>query len=131
MDSQTDDKSEKVVILGASDKPERYSYKAYKMLTEHGHHCLLVHPTLDEVSGVKCFHSLSDISNTGESIDTLTMYLRAEISSAQIQEILDLKPKRVIFNPGTENHELYQSLKMAGISFEEACTLVLLSTGQY
>jgi len=120
-----------VVILGASDKPERYSFKAFVMLQDYGHECFLVHPSLEEVSGHKCFQSLTAIEEAGESIDTLSLYIRPDLSSRVIQDIIQLAPKRVIFNPGTENPELYQALKTAGINFEEACTLVLLKTGQY
>lgn len=120
--------SENVVILGASDKPERYSYKALKMLDEHGHHVIPVHPKLSKIEKIKCIHSLSEINL---KVDTLTMYINPDISNKMENEILALKPHRVIFNPGTENPSLEKKLDEIGVKVERACTLVLLSTGQY
>lgn len=119
---------EVVLILGASDHPEKYAHKAMTMLLAHGHEVVLVHPTLSEIEGHKVFKSIDEIS---QKIDTLTMYVNPKISSSVAQSILKLKPGRVIFNPGTENPELEVSLKRSGIDFEEACTLVLLTTGQF
>ncbi len=120
-------KKQKVAILGASDNPERYSYKAFKMLLEHGHEVLLVSPKLAELEGHKVFANLSEVG----SVDTLTMYVSEKISSSMIDEILSFKPGRVIFNPGSENQELMEKLKSKGVEVEPACTLVLLSTGQF
>lgn len=121
-------KQERVVILGASDKPDRYAYKALQSLTKHGHTVVPVHPKLTEIEGVPVVSNLADVA--GE-VDTLTLYVNPAISTAAADEILKLKPQRVIFNPGTENPELAQRLNAAGIATMEACTLVLLSTGQY
>ena len=66
-----------------------------------------------------------------ENIDTVTLYLNPEVQKSYYDYILSLKPKRVIFNPGTENMELISLLSAQGIQSEIACTLVLLSTGQY
>jgi uncharacterized protein len=119
---------ENVLILGASDKPERYSHKAKVLLEEHGHKTFLVHPKLKEVDGVQVFASISKVES---KIDTLTMYINPGISLTMIDEIIRLNPKRVIFNPGTENAELVDALNRANICSEEACTLVLLNTGQF
>ncbi|MCO4793750.1 MAG: CoA-binding protein [Bacteriovoracaceae bacterium] len=119
--------SENVVILGASDKVERYSYKAMKMLIEHGHKPILVHPKLKLINGIPVFHTLSEITNA----ETLTIYVNKEISNQIRNEILNLDIKRVIFNPGTENPELKKELEDKNIKVEEACTLVLLSTDQF
>lgn len=124
-------KSENVVILGASDKPERYSYKAFKLLTQYGHKTILVHPRLQEVEGEACLPDLLSVKAKNVHVDTLTLYVNPEISSNMKDEILQLKPGRVIFNPGTENSELEEALKKANIPYEEACTLVLLKTGQF
>lgn len=121
-------KSETVLILGASDKADRYSYKALKMLLSHGHKVVLIHPTLLEIEGHKVFKNLSEIK---EKIDTVTMYINPSLSSPLQQDIMKINPKRVIFNPGTENKSLEKELKQAGINTEEACTLVLLSTEQF
>lgn len=119
---------ERVVVLGASNKPDRYSYKAIHLLKEHGHKVLPVHPSLPEIQGIKCFPYLPlDLA----PIDTLTMYVNKDISNKLIEDIVRLAPKRVIFNPGSENGQLEEALQKANIRYEHACTLVLLHTGQY
>ncbi|HMN68531.1 MAG TPA: CoA-binding protein [Bdellovibrionales bacterium] len=119
---------QKVAILGASTKPDRYAFKAFKMLQEHGHTPLPVTPKFGEIEGVKAVSNLKDLK---EKVDTLTMYVGPETSSKLVDQILALKPGRVIFNPGSENPELEHQLAEAGIAFEKACTLVLLRTGQF
>ena len=120
-------KKEKVAILGASTDPERYSYKALKKLLESGHEPLLVSPKYDEIEGHKVYKTLEDLP----SFDTLTVYVNPQISSNLKESIVSLKPKRVIFNPGSENSELQKELKDSGFEVIEACTLVLLSTDQF
>lgn len=119
---------EQVVVLGASDDPDRYSFKAYKMLKEHGHEPIPVSPKLKTLEGQPVLATLNEVK---KPIDTLTMYVNPRISSGLEKDILALKPKRVIFNPGSENSDLIAKLNAAGIKTEEACTLVLLRTGQY
>jgi hypothetical protein len=119
---------QKVAILGASANPERYAYRAFKMLKEYGHSPLPVNPKISDVEGVSVFANLHDIK---EPIDTLTMYVGPDISSSLRKEILQLKPKRVIFNPGSENSALEKELERAGIEVIEACTLVMLRTNQF
>ena len=119
---------ENVAILGASDNPERFANKAFHMLQEHGHKPFPVNPTLKELEGVPVVKKLSELKTR---IDTLTMYVGPKISSQLKDDILALAPKRVIFNPGSENAELEADLREAGIKVQEACTLVLLRTGQY
>lgn len=118
----------RVVILGASDKPERYSFKAFKMLQEYGHSPVLVSPTLKSLEGLQVFSDLAEV--TGK-VDTLTVYVNPGISSQLQEKILSLKPARVVFNPGSENIDLMKALDLAGIPVLEACTLVLLRTGQF
>lgn len=118
----------KVAILGASKNPERYSNKAFHMLREYGHTPVPVHPMLDDIEGVPVAKSLGNIS---EPIDTLTMYVGPDRSKGMADEILKLKPRRVIFNPGSENPPLEKNLRDAGIEVVEACTLVLLRTRQF
>ncbi|MFZ4714540.1 MAG: CoA-binding protein [Bacteriovoracaceae bacterium] len=122
---------ENVVILGASDNSSRYSYMAMKLLEQHGHKAILVHPRIKEVEGRKVYENLEKAKSQNPKVDTLTMYVNPELSNKMMAEILELKPSRVIFNPGTENESLYEALDKAGIRYEEACTLVLLRTGQY
>ena len=121
-------KQERVAILGASDKPDRYSNKAQRLLRQHGHTVVPVHPALKQIEGVDVVPDLSAITG---SVDTLTMYVGPAISTGVSDKIVALKPGRVIFNPGTENPELQGKLDGADIPWEEACTLVLLNTGQY
>lgn len=118
----------KVAILGASDNPDRYAYKAFKMLQEYGHTPIPVSPKLEMIENFKVYTQLSDIP---EKVDTLTMYVNAGVSTSLREEILKLKPSRVIFNPGSENPALIADLHAAGIKVEQACTLVLLRTRQF
>ena len=117
-----------VAILGASQKPERYSYKALQMLVENGHAVYPVHPALSEIEGHRVYDKLEKIE---QSIDTLTVYVGPRWIEAVIPEILALNPGRVILNPGTESDVLKEALDNAGIPWLEACTLVLLRTGQF
>jgi hypothetical protein len=119
---------QKVAILGASEKPDRYAYKAFQMLKEYGHVPVPVSPNLKSLESMPVVSSLKEIS---EPIDTLTMYVGPAISTRLQNEILSLKPKRVIFNPGSENPSLERELEKSGIQVMEACTLVLLRTNQF
>ncbi|UCC45868.1 MAG: CoA-binding protein [Candidatus Zixiibacteriota bacterium] len=117
-----------VAVLGASPKEERYSFKAMKMLTEHGHRPVPVHPSGHEVLGQAAVASLDDVPRP---VDTLTMYVGPAVSDGEYHRIIRLKPRRVVFNPGAENSTLARKLEEAGIEVVEACTLVLLQTGQF
>lgn len=119
---------ETVVVIGASTNPERYSNKAIKMLLEYGHKPIPVAPARTEVEGLKAYASPTDVSGP---VDTVTMYVGPARQGALLDGIIGLKPKRVIFNPGTENTEAYERLHAAGIETTEACTLVLLRTRQF
>ncbi|MBE7493944.1 MAG: CoA-binding protein [Verrucomicrobiaceae bacterium] len=120
--------SERVVIVGASDNPERYSHKALLLLQKHGHAVVPVHPKLAEIEGVPVTPGLRAISGP---VDTVTMYVGAAISAGMREDLVALRPRRVIFNPGAENPDLAHALQAAGIGCEESCTLVLLNTGQF
>ncbi len=117
-----------VAVLGATPKEDRYSFKAVKMLREHGHHPIPVHPAGHDVLGIPGVKSLADIT---KPVDTLTMYVGAQISDGELDRILALKPRRVIFNPGAENDGLAEKLRAAGIDVVIACTLVMLQTDQF
>jgi predicted CoA-binding protein len=121
-------KSETVAVLGASRKPDRYAYRAMKMLGEYGHHAVPVNPAFEEILGEKCYRSIGDIAGP---IDTVTMYLGKQRSDPLIDEIVSAKPRRIIMNPGAENDDLAAKAEAAGIEVEEACTLVLLQTGGF
>ena len=118
-----------VAILGISDRPERYSYKAAKMLQQNGHNSLWgVTPKEIQFPGVKVVSKLEEIS---ERVDTLTVYVGPSLLAPMIDDILRLNPRRIILNPGTENVELERLAGAKGIEVERACTLVLLSTDQF
>ena len=117
-----------VAILGASNKPDRYAYKAMKLLLDKGHAVYLVHPKLSEVEGEPVYSKISEIP---KKIDTLTLYINADRQELVRGDILELHPSRVIFNPGSENPEFAKALEAAGIQTEEACTLVLLHSEQF
>lgn len=123
---------EKVLILGASDNSERYSYKAFKMLQEYGHAVFPVHPSLPSIEGTAVSKDIRQAKSlAGGKIDTLTIYVNPQILEKQKDEVLGLNPKRVIFNPGTENPELENIFKQAGIEVVIGCTLVMLRTNQF
>lgn len=119
---------ETVVVLGASPKPERYSNKAVRALVEHGHRVIPVHPLLKKIAGVPAVTALAKING---AVNTLTLYVGPERGKELIQEMINLKPERVIMNPGTESDEIEAHLNEEGIAVLKACTLVLLRTGQF
>ncbi len=120
-------KNKKTLVLGASTKPDRYSYKAITKLIENGHSVLAIGQNTGEVAGVKIYTKAIPLSK----VNTVTLYLNANRQKDYYNYIVEAQPKRVIFNPGTENPEFYQLLELNGIKVEIACTLVLLATNQY
>ncbi|WP_291966911.1 CoA-binding protein [Maribacter sp.] len=117
----------KTLVFGASLKPNRYSNIAIHRLVDSGIETLAYGLREGEVSGVNINNNLDKISD----IHTITLYINPKRQEEYYEQIISLAPKRVIFNPGTENLEFYKLLKDNGIAFEIACTLVLLSTHQY
>lgn len=117
----------KTLILGASTNPDRYAYLAAQRLTQHGHPIVNVGIKSGEVAGVP----IEPAEKLHSDIDTITLYIGAQNQPAYYDYILNTHPKRIIFNPGTENPELEAKAKEKGIETLEACTLVMLSTGQY
>ena len=117
-----------VVVLGASDNPERYSNKAVLLLKQHGYNVIPVNPKLTALEGLAVAPRLEDVV---QPVETLSIYVGPAVSSAMLAEIVALKPQRVIFNPGSENPELMELLVQQGIAVEPACTLVLLKTNQF
>jgi predicted CoA-binding protein len=120
-------KNKKTLVLGATTKPERYAFKAINMLTEKGHSVLAIGQKAGEVAGVKIHTKAIPVKN----IDTVTLYLNPTRQREYYNYIIEAQPKRVVFNPGTENPEFYQLLELNNIKAEVACTLVLLATNQY
>ena len=119
--------SKQVVILGASDKPERYSNMAFHLLKKYGHTPILVSPNLKELDGMHVHKNLSEV----QASDTLTVYISPATSSLLMDEILNFPAKRVIFNPGSENIDLMNKLREQGKEVVEGCTLVMLRTNQF
>jgi uncharacterized protein len=119
---------QRVVIVGASDKPDRYAHKAMRALLQHGHQVSLVHPVLDSIDGLPVHHDLASVPTP---VDTVTLYVGPAVSAGLGEKLVALQPRRVLFNPGTENPALEFLLSAAGIRAERACTLVLLATGAF
>ncbi len=117
----------KTLVFGASLKPQRYSNIAIQRLVEKNIETEAFGLRLGEVSGVQIKTKLEDFQN----IDTITLYLNPKRQVEYYNEIVGLQPRRVIFNPGTENLPFYNLLKENGIQVVVACTLVLLATNQY
>ena len=117
----------KTLVLGASMNPGRYSNIAIKRLVSQNQPTVAVGLRKGEVAGVAITNEEEDF----EDVDTVTLYLNAQRQAQYYDYILSLKPKRVIFNPGTENPELYALLRKNKIEIEIACTLVMLATNQY
>jgi uncharacterized protein len=117
----------KTLVLGASDNPARYSYLAIKRLVAHQHPVVAVGRKDTKVGDIKIFKD--HVAEGG--IDTVTLYLNPKNQVEYYDYILNLKPKRIIFNPGTENDHLIAKAKENNIEPVIGCTLVMLSTGQY
>ncbi|MCS6818782.1 MAG: CoA-binding protein [Chitinophagales bacterium] len=120
-------KNKPTLVLGASTDPQRYSYKAILLLRKYGHNVIAVGKQLGQVGDVTIDISFPD----NISVHTVTLYLNPLNQRKYIDQILQLRPQRIIFNPGTENPEFEQLAKENNIQTEQACTLVLLNTGQY
>lgn len=117
----------KTVVLGASANPSRYSYLALNRLQAHKHPIVAVGRKEVAVNGIQIHKD----HVAEEGVDTVTLYLNPKNQVEYYDYILDLKPKRIIFNPGTENDELIRMAKENSIEPVIACTLVMLATGQY
>lgn len=117
----------KTLILGASENPERYSNLAVKKLLSTGHEVLAV----GKKEGIINNTTIHKGQVQADDIDTVTLYLNANNQKSYYDYIFSLNPRRIIFNPGAENDELERLATQKGINTMEACTLVMLSTGQY
>lgn len=115
------------LIIGASPNPGRYAFKAATMLKAKGHPIVNVGIKSGEVAGVE----IEKPGKIHQDIHSITLYIGPDRQHEYYDYILQTDPKRVIFNPGTENEELEALLKENGIETVNACTLVLLATGQY
>ncbi len=118
----------RVVVLGASPKEDRYSNQAVKLLLEGGYAVVPVNPEAHSVAGLTTVKRLEDVSGP---IDTVTMYINGDRGVELTAALLVLRPRRVIFNPGSESSALAAVLRDSGIDVVEGCTLVMLRTGQF
>ena len=117
----------KTLVLGASDNPDRYSNKAIIKLLSKGQEVIAIGKKSGNVGGV----NINTQPVPSNDVETVTLYLNPLHQQPYYDYILSLKPKRIIFNPGAENEDLERLAAIAGINVLEACTLVMLSTGQY
>jgi predicted CoA-binding protein len=115
------------LVIGASENPTRYSNMAIRRLKQSGHEIAAIGNREGVVEGIP----FSKEKKPFEAIDTITLYIGVPHQQEYIDYLISLKPKRIIFNPGTENEDFEAKAKAAGIQTMEACTLVLLGTGQY
>lgn len=122
------DSTQTVAILGASGDPARYAFKAQRLLLEKGHRVIPVTPRAAQVDGVPALRALDAIDTP---VDTVTVYLRPTLSARYQEQLLALRPRRVIFNPGTENPALASALRTQGIACLEECTMVMLRSGRF
>jgi len=117
----------KVLVIGASNNPERYSFKAIKMLLEYNHLQIPFSKKKAELCGLL----IENEWRNWEEVHTITLYINPTLQETFYDLIINLRPKRVIFNPGTENKYFQNELKIKGIEALEACTLVMLRTNQF
>ncbi len=120
--------SKNVVVLGASDKVDRYSNKAVKFLVEKGYNVIPVHPRVKVIDNIEVLKNIDELTT---DIDTVTLYVNPTLLENYVDSLLNKNIRRVIFNPGTESESVKEKLEAKGIETIEACTLVMLRTGQF
>jgi uncharacterized protein len=117
----------KTIVLGATPNSDRYAYQAVTLLTQKGHEAIPVGIRKGNIEGIPIQNGTPLIEN----VDTITLYINEKLQPNYYDYMLSLKPKRLIFNPGTENMELMQLAKANNIEIEIGCTLVMLRIGVY
>jgi predicted CoA-binding protein len=115
------------VVIGASPSEEKYGYKATVSLKRHGHKVYPIGIKTGMIEGQEIITDRPQIQN----VDTITLYVGPQNQDGWKEYIYSLKPKRIVFNPGTENEAFEKELRSKGIEAIEACTLVMLSVGNY
>jgi len=120
-------KNKKTVVIGASEKPGRYANIAVERLMRYGHDVVPVGLRKGKINNIEILTGQPEI----EAVHTITLYIRPQLQKALYSYLISLKPKRIIFNPGTENKEFEKLAANSGIEVTEACTLVMLSIGSY
>jgi predicted CoA-binding protein len=116
------------LIIGASPRSSSYANKAMHALEQAKHKTLLYNPTGRLVEGREVY---TDLDQINDDVHTVTLYIRPSRLHPIVEQIIALKPQRLVFNPGTEDHDIIQKFKNTGIEALEACTLVMLRTSQY
>ncbi|TAK38621.1 MAG: CoA-binding protein [Saprospiraceae bacterium] len=117
----------KTLVVGASPNPARYAYMAVQRLKEHGHEVLPLGVHNGEIAGIPILTGKPEL----EGIHTVTLYINPFRQEEFYDYLLDLKPRRMIFNPGTENPAFMWRAKLEGVEVVEGCTLVMIKTGQF
>ncbi len=117
----------RTLVIGASEKPERFSNKAIRRLKRYGHPVEAIGPRAGEVEGVVFKTGFPEL----EGIDTITLYIGPPRQPQYYDYLIGLNPKRIIFNPGTENSEFSEKARAHGIETVENCTLVMLDSGLF
>jgi uncharacterized protein len=120
-------KKKSTLVIGASENPERYANQAVRMLLDYEHNVIALGVKSGRIDDVEILNEMPE----NISIDTITLYVNPALQEQYKHQILQLKPRRVIFNPGTENQDFEKLLIDNNIEPIEACTLVMLRTGQY
>ncbi|MBT8327135.1 MAG: CoA-binding protein [Bacteroidia bacterium] len=119
--------SKRTLVIGATPNPNRYAFIATNMLLEYSHEVVLYGIKRGDIAGIPILKEWP----AKEEIDTITLYINPRLQEQYLQKMVELKPKRIICNPGTENPELEKLARLQNIEVLNACTLVLLRTNQY
>jgi len=119
--------SKKTLVVGASEKTHRYSNKAIRKLLRYGHEVVPLAPRPGQVAGVPFVTGYPEVKD----IHTITLYIGPSRQTAFYDYLISLKPRRIIFNPGTENRTFIQKAQDQGIETIENCTLVMLETSMF
>ena len=123
--------SHQVAVLGASRNRQRYANRAVRALQQHGYDVVPINPAHDEIDGIEGLPVVPGLGALQRQVHTLTVYVGPRHVVPLIDDIVAARPRRVILNPGTESEQLERALDEHGIPYLEACTLVLLATGQF
>ena len=115
------------LILGATPNPSRYAYAAAERLVRHGHEIIPVGIKRGQLQGKEIINGMPQVDN----VDTVTLYIGAQHQPQYYDWLMELAPQRIIFNPGTENLELWRRAQEKGIETVSGCTLVMLAAGNY
>ncbi len=117
----------KTLVIGASPNPMRYAYKAVRALREHDIEVVAIGKRETTIEDVQVVTDKPRI----DGLHTVTLYVGPQNQGSYVNYILSLKPKRIIFNPGTYNEDLITKAEQSGIACIKDCTLVMLATDSY